>query len=91
MRDAVAARLVQPDYPDAARQRNYGHVYVVVKVDVSAAGAVRGTSIEHSSGDSDIDKATIRAATESIYLPRIENCKAVPGFYLFRADFDRVR
>lgn len=89
-RKATVKSAVQPDYPDAARGKVKGTVYVTISVSLDAAGKITGATIIHSSGNEDIDTAALRAAHESTYLPEIENCKAVPGTFVSRADFSEV-
>ena len=60
-------------------------------VDISATGAVTNVKLTKSSGDVDIDNAALEAARKSTYQPKIVACKAVPGTYVFRADFDRAQ
>jgi TonB family protein len=86
---ALPLHADQPNYPDAARKRNLGNVSVEMTVDISATGAVSSVQVTKSSGDPDIDSAALDAALKSTYQPKITNCKAVPGTYLFRADFSR--
>lgn len=88
-RVALPTHAVQPNYPDASRKRNLGNVYVDVLVHISATGAVTSAQVTHSSGDSDIDDAALGAARRSTYSPKIVKCEAVPGTYIFRADFGR--
>lgn len=88
-REALPAPAVPPAYPDASLKRNLGNVSVDVLVHVSATGAVTRAQVTHSSGDPDIDSAALDAALRTTYSPKIVKCEAVPGTYIFRADFSR--
>ena len=84
---AIPVHAVPPYYPDAARSRHLGNVSVRMLVRISATGAVTSVRVTQSSGDVDIDNAALDAARKSTYQPKIVACKAVPGTYLFIADF----
>lgn len=87
-RNALPVRALPPDYPDSARKLNLGNVYVDVLVHVSATGAVTSAQVTRSSGNPAIDGAATDAARKSTYSPKVVKCQAVPGTYLFRADFE---
>jgi protein TonB len=84
--DARTIRAVEPDYPEIARER--GAVGVAqVRVTLLATGAVRDAAIYRSSGDGSLDLEAVKAARASTYAPAFEDCSAVGGQYIFRAEF----
>lgn len=87
-RDATVKTIVTPDYPDSARAAHLGLRETTVSVDIRADGTVQGVRVVKSSGNDALDQATIAAATQSTYLPKVVNCKAVAGAYLFKVTFD---
>lgn len=89
-RDVVPISAVQPDYPDSERRNAPADYSVTVRVSVDATGKVTDVQIADSSGNAAIDASAIRAARESTYESKVVDCKAVPGSYLFHADFRAV-
>jgi TonB family protein len=85
--EATVADAVKPEYPESARNRGFGRSTVEVEVSVGPVGSVLGTRVTKSSGNSLIDDATVRAARESTYSPKLVNCQPTQGSYLFRAVF----
>lgn len=84
--DAVMTQGVEPEYPEIARQQ--GAVGVTqVKVDLDPKGNVVGASVYKSSGSPILDREAMKAARASRYRAEVENCVAVGGSYLFRAEF----
>jgi TonB family protein len=84
-RDATITKVQQPDYPRSAR--GLGYVTVQIEVTVDASGNLDRARVYKSSGNQAIDDAALQAASRSKYAPKIINCEAVTGDYLFRADF----
>ncbi len=60
---------------------------VLIEVDIGHDGRVLDYRVVRHSGNFMADNAAIRAMRLSTYSPRIINCVAVPGPYVFRADF----
>jgi protein TonB len=87
-KEASSVNLVTPEYPEAAREANLGPVVVIVKITLSATASVEDASVLQTSNNSQIDAAAVRAARESSYSPKVENCTPVTGSYTFRANFD---
>jgi TonB family protein len=85
-RDATITKVEQPDYPRSAR--GLGYVTVQIEVAVDASGNLDQVRVYKSSGNQAIDDAALQAASRSKYSPKIANCQAVTGYYLFRADFE---
>jgi TonB family protein len=56
---------------------------VSVKVFLDANGAVLSAVVLQSSGFSDVDFEALVAARASTYAPKVINCRAVPGTYVF--------
>jgi TonB family protein len=64
-----------------------GHLIVQVAILVNPDGTVTNPWIWRSSGYPDADAAAIKSALATTYSPKVVDCKAVAGRYLFRADF----
>jgi len=86
--DARITRVVEPDYPNSAREQGATGT-VLVKVSLNPSGGVKSTSIYKSSGNAELDQAALAAAHESTYSPEVEDCQPVGGTYLFRASFSK--
>lgn len=87
--NAIAVKPVPPDYPDSAVRLGLGPVTTLALVTVGIDGKPTDIRIYKSSGNADVDAATITAAQKSTYRPRVIDCKPVAGgHYLFRADFN---
>ena len=84
-RDAVASNVVSPEYPSSPS--GMGGVTVLSAVTIDANGSVSHASVAQGSGNAAIDQAALRAARESSYKPRLENCVPSAGTYIFRAEF----
>lgn len=87
-REGSASISATPDYPESANDQGLGAQEVLIMVSLDASGSVAAASIYKSSGRPDFDRAAIAAARASTYLPKMKNCKGVPGQYMFRADFN---
>jgi TonB family protein len=85
--EATVTNPVQPDYPESAKDIGIGPVTVQVEVTVGPSGNLVSASIYKSANNMAIDQAALRAARESTYSPKLVDCNAVQGQYLFRADF----
>ncbi len=59
------------------------------RVTVGPTGKVVSARIQRSSGNAAVDQTILKAAKSSTYSPKIVDCKAVQGTYLFFAQFDR--
>ena len=85
-RDVSMLSAAMPKFPEQAREAGEtGSAWV--KVILTETGAVESVSVYRSSGSKSLDAATMEAARTSTYRPEVRACKAVPGSYLFRADF----
>ena len=87
-REVSIASGVAPDYPEPARKLNLGSLVVIVHLTVAANGTEKSASIVRSSGNRDVDFATLVAARKSTYAPAMRDCKPVTGVYNFRANFE---
>jgi len=85
-RDALATHLIEPEYPGHARGLGQGGT-AVIKVSLSATGAVRSVSMYKSSGFEELDQAGLAAAAAATYTPEVVNCFTVDGTYLWRAEW----
>ena len=85
--DASVIGAISPDYPDSARDLALGQVSVLVQVTIDDKGRLLESRIYQSSNSAAIDQAALRAARQSTYAPKIENCVPVEGTYIFHADF----
>lgn len=54
-----------------------------VKVFLDANGAVLSALVLHSFGFPNVDLQALAAARASTYAPKVINCRAVPGTYVF--------
>lgn len=64
-----------------------GRAYV--RIQVSAAGSVTGTSVFVSSGSTSVDAAALTAASRDVFTPAMRNGVAVPSVYFARETFAR--
>lgn len=60
----------------------------VVRVDLSARGALLQTAVDQSSGNPWLDKAAVAAARSLRYWPEVSACEAVAGSYGVSVKFD---
>jgi TonB family protein len=81
-REAKVTTPVAPDLPADI----HGPLEAVVKVTVAADGSVKNVSVYRSSGNVRVDEAMLTAAKQATYSPKIVNCTAVEGDYLFRVQ-----
>lgn len=59
----------------------------LVKIDLSAKGALAGEAMFESSGNPWLDRAALESPAMTHFTPEIANCTAVGGSYLYRVDF----
>jgi TonB family protein len=81
--DALVTEPAQPQMPHGLKVGGS----VIVAVTIAPNGSVTRLSLRKSSGNAQIDRSVLEAARHSKYSPRLVDCKAVAGSYLFRADF----
>jgi protein TonB len=84
--DARAIVKAEPDYPPLAQAQGAAGT-ASVRVSLSETGAVIGADIYKSTGNGALDREALKAARNSRYSPEIEDCRKVPGRYLFVVDF----
>jgi beta-lactamase regulating signal transducer with metallopeptidase domain len=82
-RSAMVIVAAPPDIPKDAFRPN---VSAEALVTIDANGHPLKAKIVTPSGSSAIDNATVEAAMHSTYKPKLSDCKAVAGTYLFRVD-----
>ncbi|MGP8101712.1 MAG: TonB family protein [Candidatus Cybelea sp.] len=87
-REATVTKAEQPEYPQSAKPLGLGPVSVQIAITVDPSGNIVETHVYKSSGNQAIDEAALKAASGSKYSPRLVNCQAVVGKYLFRSDFE---
>jgi TonB family protein len=87
-REAVVTKPQAPIYPQSAKALNLGLLSSVVEVTVDATGKVAAASIYKSSGNAAVDESALQAANATSYAPKLVNCQAVAGRYLFKALFE---
>lgn len=75
----VASRMPPPSYPAEAARTGVGG-QVLLKVRVAADGSVREVVVERSSPEGVFDAATVEAARQWRFTPRVEDGKAVEGW-----------
>lgn len=74
-------------YPREAATQGLISVTVLVKVVIEADGSVSSATITKSSGNMYLDQAALKAARDTTYSPRIVNCVATRGSFLYKAVF----
>jgi len=82
----VDAKVVEPVEPRMPPGLTAGGS-VILAVTIAPNGSVTHLSLRKSSGNAQIDRSAAEAALHSKYSPKLVDCKAVEGRYLFRADF----
>jgi protein TonB len=83
---AIKGSPVEPEYPDIAREQGAVGT-ALIKVTLSAEGAVTDVSVNKSAGNAALDKAAMDAAKSTQYVAETTNCVPTAGSYLFQADF----
>jgi TonB family protein len=64
-----------------------GQLAATILVVVRADGSVDKVSVNKSSGTLSFDMASLHAARQSSYRPKVVDCHAVEGTYLFNATY----
>jgi TonB family protein len=82
----VDAKVIEPVEPQMPHGLKAGGS-VILAVTIAPSGSVTGLSLRKSSGNAQIDRSVAEAALHSTYSPKLVDCKAITGSYLFRADF----
>lgn len=77
--EATVINEVEPNWNSTPRRDQD----VSVKVFLDANGGVLSAVVLHSSGLAHVDFEALVAARASTYAPKVTNCRAVPGTYLF--------
>lgn len=83
---ATTLKMAQPVYPDAARIVHASGV-AAVQLTIGPDGGLTSTELVMSTGNKALDQAALDAAENSIYAPKIVNCRPVAGRYLFKVTF----
>jgi TonB family protein len=81
--DALVTEPAQPQTPPGLKAGGSA----IVAVTIAPNGSIVHMSVWKSSGNAQIDRSVLDAAQHSKYSPKLVDCKAVAGSYLFRADF----
>lgn len=84
-REATVTHLAEPFYP-----RGYypsKPVTVVVQVTIAPDGTIAGGHVTQSGGNAAFDGSAVQAVEESRFAPKLVDCKAVEGTYLFKVTF----
>lgn len=84
--EAQATNKYQPETPEIAKQAGATGT-AEVQVSLSASGSVTGASIIKTTGNSALDEEAKKAARQSTYAPKKENCVPVAGDYKFVVEF----
>ena len=84
---ATVTKVVQPIYPNSAAASGEGYTSVQVMITIDPSGKIVDSHIYRSSGNAAVDESAQQAALHSQYAPKVVDCTAVTGRYLFRADF----
>ena len=82
----VDALITEPAEPQIPRGVKAGGS-VILAVTIAPHGSVTHVSLQKSSGNAQIDRSVTEAALHSKYSPKLVDCRAVVGSYLFRANF----
>jgi TonB family protein len=85
--NAEAAVLTPAPPMVPASAPKLANAWVTVLVTIGPNGKVTHESVQHSSGSSQIDEATLDAAKRSTYSPKLVDCKPVAGSYVIKAKF----
>lgn len=80
------ASVVKADYPHLTEPPSMVPLHASVAVVVAPNGRVKSASISQSSGDLGFDMASVRAAKNSLFNPKLVNCQAVEATYLFKTN-----
>ena len=83
---ASVVRTADPGYPELPKEQGVTGI-VKVRVTLSDTGDVVAADVYGTSGNAQLDNAALAAAKASTYAPEIEDCRKIPGQYLFRAEF----
>jgi TonB family protein len=81
--DALVTEPAEPQMPHGLKAGGLA----IVAVTIAPNGSVTRLNLWKSSGNAQIDRSVINAAQHSKYSPKLVDCKAVAGSYLFRATF----
>jgi TonB family protein len=82
--DAEIVKAVEPDPAHIAA--GSPDLFAIVAVSVAPNGSVEKAKIYRSSGDLFFDQASVHAARQSIYRPKVANCEPVEGIVYFRTS-----
>lgn len=66
--------------------RTEGDLFAIVAVQVAPDGSVEKAKIYRSSGDLHFDEASVFAARQSTYKPKIVDCKPVESIVYFKTS-----
>ena len=78
-----------PDIPPEARASKVTGT-AVIKVSLDPSGKVTATTVAQSSGNDGLDRVAQQMANDSVYEPKVENCKDVAGVYMFAVRFNAL-
>lgn len=85
----VTQGAVPPMAEDILNQKPGRELTAIVRVTVAPDGSVRDATLSQSTGNSNLDAAALQAAMQSRFSPKMVNCHAVEGDYLFKTTFVR--
>lgn len=85
-RTPAPVKVLQPEYPLAARAKRIGGT-TMVKIQLDADDSIVDARIYRSSGNTALDAEALKSARRSEYKAAIFRCHAMSGTYIFRADF----
>jgi protein TonB len=85
--DAAVTENPQPaDVPAEVRAQNTSGI-ALVKVQLDATGAIIGTTVAQSTGNSSLDLVAVGMARDAKYSPALKACKPVASAYEFSVKF----
>lgn len=85
-RTPAAVKVLQPEYPLAARAERIGGT-TLVKIQLDTDDSIVDARIYRSSGNTALDAEALKSARRSEYKAAIFRCHAMSGTYIFRANF----
>jgi len=78
-----------PGMPDDVGPLKPGQkLTVIVRVAIAADGTVSSATLTSPSGNVNLDAAALQAARQTTYSPKMVDCRAVAGDYMFQVTFE---
>lgn len=84
LHDAQFVKAARPDFHPESDETQLAATVLVV---VAADGSVKKATISKSSGNLQFDRASVRAARQSTYKPKVVDCEPIEGTVIFQTTF----